>query len=189
MFPLCGSCLCYMWMARLKQIISHFYTKSRAGVLNFIARHIIILVALKGPVVFEILDVQSTPLPLHQKSRVPQPPLHHSAPPLPCAAAGKKLETGLESRKCRTRGGLETPAGVCWMLRPGEAERRGCCGCTERHRICRRSSVLLSASDCWDEVWVEMRWVPQLLERCEGHMKLPRGPDSAPGPRFFTHVT
>lgn len=120
MFPLCGSCLCYMWMAGLKQIISHFYTKSRAGVLNFIARHIIILVALKGPVVSIRLDVQSTPSP----SEVKNPPssLTSKCTPIPCPAARKKLGAGSGKQKFQ---GLEEDQNRsevhCWSMLNAEA--------------------------------------------------------------------
>lgn len=47
----------------------------------------------------------------------PHPSLHHSAPLLPCASAGKKLGNGLGSRKCRVwrRAGVNCQS----LLRPG----------------------------------------------------------------------
>lgn len=112
------------------------------------------MVALKGPVVSVRLDAQSTPPPLTLDVKSPQPSLTSQCTCFFCAAVWKTLKVELGSRKCRvwrrTRGELESVAKVCWMLRPGEAEMRGWCGCTERCRICKRISALHSTANCWD---------------------------------------
>lgn len=81
----------------------------------------------------------------HQTSSVLYPPLHLSAPSLPCAATGNKLGWSWEA-EAEESGGA---ARVCNMLKPREAEKKGCFSCTERWWICTRSSALLSAVD-WD---------------------------------------
>lgn len=67
-------------------------------------------VALKGPVASVRLDGQITPTSLasnvksplhHQMSRIPHPPLKHSAPPYFVLLDRKKLGLELGSRKCR----------------------------------------------------------------------------------------
>lgn len=116
-------------------------------------------------------DVKSLP-PTEVKSPPPPSPFHRSAPPLSCAAAGKKLggwtwgAEGAGSGGRPGKGWSQVPESVkCWNQ--GRWRQGGC-------RILQRSFFLLSAETRWGG-GAEVRGCHSCRR---GPQKWPGGPDS-----------